>query len=160
MRSIETWVRSCQNKNFQNPQIKTTSHKHSQLPVSETMVNVDSMSTEKPLSPFGWFVSLSVDLSCCYSIILSAIPFSVLLYLANATLNIKLLKKPNEMLKPGQNALVLILFETKPLSFWMKSSLKIKLTYSYILSFTLTWISTFHQNIHLGIGSGIDNARR
>lgn len=72
------------------------------------MVNIDSMSTEKPFSPLGWFVWFSVDLSWCYSIILSDIPLSVLLYLENATLNIKLFKKPNEMLKPGQNALVLI----------------------------------------------------
>lgn len=79
------------------------------------MVNVDSMSTGKPPSPLGWFVSLSVDSSWCYSIILTDIPLSVLLYLENATLNIKLLKKPNEMLKPGQNALVLIL------SLWNKA---------------------------------------
>lgn len=74
------------------------------------MVNVEFTSTGKSYFPPGCFISLLVNFSHCYPIILLDITLSVKLYLENATLNIKLLKKPDEMLKPGQNELVLILF--------------------------------------------------
>ena len=105
------------------------------------MVNVDSMSTEKTLSPLRWFVSFSVDLSWCYSIILSDIPLSVLLYLENATLNIKLFKKPNEMLKPGQNALVLIF------SLWNKAFIYFNKIF-FEKKINLELYPKFHPNVN------------
>lgn len=94
-------------------QIKTQDMSIHHYPVLK-QVNVNCMSTEEASSPLGCFVS-SVGLSGSYSIILSDILLSVLLWIENATLNIKLLKKSNEMFKPGQNALVLIL------SLWNKA---------------------------------------
>lgn len=64
------------------------------------MVNVDVILIEEFFFLFGWFVSLLVDLLWDFIILLD-IFLLVLLYFENVILNIKFLKKLNEMFKFG-----------------------------------------------------------